>query len=339
MRGRRRTPERASARQPALVTLVFGPAAAVLVVVILTLALTPWQIPSPDSLGGAAVVLAVICGILLANLLLMHRALAPLGRLTSLMRRIDPLDPGQRIPRLGRSREVLQLVGAFNEMLDRLESERRASARRALAAEQDERRRVSRELHDEVGQDLTGLLLMLDGLARKAPDESVAELEEARESARSNLEHVRTVARRLRPEELDHLGLVAALESLAQRASERSGLVVERDLMREPPELDPQQELVIFRIAQESLTNAMRHAGASRVRVELGPRGNRQLALSVTDDGAGFAPRPGGSGIRGMRERALLVGGELSIRAASSGGTAVQLVVPLEQASVPGRST
>jgi len=140
------------------------------------------------------------------------------------MRRVGPLRPGRRIPVYGQEVEIVELTRAFNEMLDRLEAERQDSASRSIRAQESERRRVARELHDEVGQSLTAVVLQIDRLSRLVDGEMQTELAETREQARSSLEDVRDIARRLRPEALDDLGLANALASLANRLSESSGM-------------------------------------------------------------------------------------------------------------------
>jgi two-component system sensor histidine kinase UhpB len=303
-----------------------------------------WRLFVPN-----AVVLAAACGFLIAsppngrvpilvsglvvmlvtNLVLMRWAFAPLQRLFALMRSVDPLAPGARLDVGGPQSEVTELAHAFNDMLDRLESERRDSARRALAAQEGERRRVSGELHDEIGQALTALMLELDRMARGAPAEMQTEIAYARETAASSLEDVRRIARRLRPEALDDLGLVSALINLSERIDQASGLPIRRRLDRTLPPLSAEAELVIYRIAQESLTNAARHAQASCVDLVLEAEGD-MVRLVVADDGAGFDPaveRDRSSGIRGMRERALLIGAQVTIESARGKGTTVRLDV------------
>jgi two-component system sensor histidine kinase UhpB len=175
------------------------------------------------------------------------------------MQRIDPLTPGRRLETVGGDAEVVALTEAFNEMLDRLETERRESARRTLEAQEMERQRIARELHDEIGQTLTGLALRSETIARRAPREIRDELEDMREAARRGAEDARTIARRLRPEALDELGLRSALMALTASVAEQSGLVVERSFS-EDQELSGDQELVVYRVAQEGLTNVVRHA-------------------------------------------------------------------------------
>jgi two-component system sensor histidine kinase UhpB len=306
---------------------VFAGNSIVLGVAVLVLALSPATVKVPTQLDEAVVLVGGITAILLTNLLLLRRAFAPLSRLTDLMRRVEPLDPGRRIPVYGDDPEVVDLTRAFNEMLDRLEAERRESARRSLAAQEDERRRVAQELHDEVGQTLTAIVLQLERLRRRAPEDLQTGLAEAREGARASLEDVRLIAQRLRPEALEDLGLGAALETLCDRLSEQSGIAVQAHLQRDAVSITPEMELVVYRVAQEAMTNALRHAQASNVQVEL-RRGNGRLTLRVLDDGVGLQRRDAGSGIQGMRERALLVGGRVQVRGLDR-GTEVRLELPL----------
>jgi two-component system, NarL family, sensor histidine kinase UhpB len=298
----------------------------VLGVAIVLLAATPVRVQVPSALEEAVVLVGGFTAILLTNLVLLRRAFAPLNRLTALMRNVEPLDPGRRIPVYGDDEEVVELTRAFNDMLDRLEAERRDSARRSLEAQEGERRRVAQELHDEVGQTLTAIVLHLDRLARRVPPELRQELEDTRESARDSLADVRRIAQRLRPETLEDLGLPSALQALCDRVSEQAGLRVRTRLDPSPGEIAADVELVVYRVAQEALTNVLRHAGAAAVVVQLS-RQDGGLVLRVADDGIGIGERADGGGLQGMRERALLVGGHLSVRDGDR-GTEVSLQVP-----------
>ena len=290
------------------------------------LALSPATVSFPIALTEALVLVSGLSAILLLNLLLVRRSLQPLERLTSLMHRVDLLRPGERLELSGPA-EVRDLGAVFNEMLDRLERERREAGREALRAQENERKRVAQELHDEVGQAITALMLQLGRVAKHAPEDLQPELREAQDATRSTLEDVRTIARHLRPEALDDLGLASALTALANAFGERAGLRVERRIDQNLPPLDPDVELVIFRVAQESLTNVARHAGTSRVDLRLEPeRGG--VRLRIRDYGRGLDGAQPGSGVRGMRERALLVGGELSVASQAGGGVEVLLDIP-----------
>ena len=301
----------------------------VLLVAVLVLVLSPATVSSTVVVTEAVLLLAGLTVILLVNLVLFRRAFAPLVRFAELMRTIDLLEPGRRVPVYGTEAEVVELTLAFNEMLGRLEAERRQSARNALSAQEGERRRVARELHDEIGQSLTAVVLQLGRVERALPVELRAELAEARETARASLEEVRHIAQRLRPEALDELGLRSALGELAQRVSEQGGLRVVSRLDLQLPELGRTAELVIYRVAQEALTNAMRHARASHAVLALraGPEG---IALSVADDGRGLDGSVPGAGIQGMRERAMLAGGTIEVGERPHGGAEVRLALPIE---------
>jgi two-component system sensor histidine kinase UhpB len=297
--------------------------ALVLGVATTALVLTPVTVSFPAAerellvlAGGLAVMLAV-------NYVLLRRAIEPLRRLTEVMRTVDPLEPGRRADLPAGPAEVAELGAAFDQMLDRVESERRESARRALGAQEEERLRIARELHDEVGQALTAVLLQLDRAAAEAqPAERIIE---AREAARATLEEVRAIARNLRPEALDDLGLAAALRQLCNEA-ERSGVEVERRISSEV-RLSPEVEVVVYRVAQEALTNVLRHAAAERLVCVLEPSG-AGAELRVIDDGRGRGDSAPGSGLQGMRERAVLTGATLEISSPASGGTCVSLRVP-----------
>jgi two-component system, NarL family, sensor histidine kinase UhpB len=310
---------------------IFVANAAILVGAALALAISPATVSSPIHLTEVAVLAIGLVAILAVNLLLVRRSFAPLARLTRLMRKIDLLSPGQRLDVTGPA-EVKELGAVFNEMLERLEQERRESGADALWRLEAERKRVAQELHDEVGQALTAVMLQLGRLSKAAPDDLDDPLGEALETTRSSLEDVRRIARQLRPEALDDLGLVPALNALAAGFADRSGISISRRLPEVSPPLAPEVELVVFRVAQESLTNAARHAGATRLDLVLERVGGK-VVLQVRDYGRGFNGARSGSGIRGMRERALLIGAELSIGPAARGGTTVRLEVPLPEGS------
>ena len=304
---------------------IFALNAAVFVAGTSVLALSPATVHSPISATETTVLVTGLGLMLAVNQVLVWRSLAPLGRLVGLMRSVDLLQMDRRLDVAGRS-EVRMLVSVFNDMLDRLVRERHESTHRAVHAQEEERRRVAQELHDEVGQSLTAVMLRLDRLAQQAPGELRSALSEAREETRRSLNDVRTIAQRLRPEALDHLGLVPALTSLVHGFGEQTGLRVEHRLANDLPSLSPVTELVVFRVAQESLTNVARHSEATSVEVRV-ERSGRGVRLTVRDDGHGLDGPELGAGIRGMRERALLVRGGLSIES-SSAGVEVSLEVP-----------
>ena len=299
--------------------LVLGVASTVLV-------LSPATVSFPAA-ARELVVLAVGLAVMLAiNYALLRRAVSPVQRLARVMQTVDPLAPGRRAGLPEGAREVTELAAAFDEMLDRLERERRESARRALTAQEQERRRLARELHDEVGQALTAVLLQLERAERDADGATRERLHEAREVTRATLEEVRAIARGLRPEALDDLGLASALRQLCTEA-ERSGVTVRRSIASDLA-LEPEAEVVAYRVAQEAITNALRHSGAEALDVVLAGD-ETGVVLTVRDDGRGFAGEPSdGTGLLGMRERALLAGGRVDVLAAPGRGTDVTLRLP-----------
>ena len=301
----------------------------VLLAATLVLALTPAQVSVPVTLQEAVVLVSGLAVLVVANLLLLQRAFAPLQQLADLMRRVEPLRPGLRIPIYGGGAEIVHLTRAFNEMLDRLESERRSSWQRAIEAQESERLRVAQELHDEIGQSLTALKLLLSRSLR-APDTSDEALAEAAEITEQTLVDVREIARRLRPETLDELGLASALAALAQRTEGYGDLRIERRLPNKLPPIDRSTEVVVYRVAQESLTNIIRHSGARHVVMRLHHDDGR-LVLSVSDDGRGLGDADPGHGIKGMHERALMIGGRLDLDSVGDAGTEVRLTVPLAE--------
>jgi two-component system sensor histidine kinase UhpB len=310
---------------------VFAINAALLVIATLLLALTPVTIhASLAFVEGLDLVVGLVV-MLAANLLLLRRTLDPIDKLVDRMRTVDLLRPGQRLVERG-GVEVVALVRAFNQMIGRLEAERRESGRRVLEAQEAERLRIARGLHDEVGQVLTGVLLQLDSLARGVDDDHQRAIDETKHSVRGALEEVRRIARELRPEMLEHLGLVSALTELSRKFADQSGIRVDRRFSEKLPHLSDEAELAVYRVAQESLTNVARHANASRVEIAL-ESGADSVVLRVADDGRGMPPISrlnGHGGLRGMRERAVLVGGALAIKPARGGGVEIRLEVPAE---------
>jgi two-component system sensor histidine kinase UhpB len=301
--------------------------AAVLTVATVALALAPVTVSIPVTLAELAVLVVGMIALFGFSVLLVRPAFGPLHAVAEAMRGWDPLQPAPRVPIVG-GPDVATLARTFNEMLDRLEAERRESARQALRVQEGERARVARELHDEVGQTLTAMMLQIESLAAKIPDSLRDELDELRETARLGATDVRRIAVRLRPEALEELGLHSALSALATSFGEHAGLRIDRRLERIAA-LSEEQELVVYRVAQEALTNVARHARANSVQLSL-TRQTDEVTLRVSDDGRGLPPdaMASATGIRGMRERAMLIGAELSIAAAAGGGTEVVLRVP-----------
>jgi len=310
---------------------VFATNALVLVGATAALAVSPATVSSPVAVAELLVLALGLGAMLVLNVALLRRALLPLERLRTLMRGADPLRPGVRAPVDEAVPELRAVAETFNEMVARLEAERRESAGRALAAQEGERLRIAQELHDEVGQKLTAAMLQLDSASRSGAGPGV---EEAREGVRESLEEVRLIARRLRPEALDDLGLTSALAALTNSFRGPTGLSIERRIDSPLPELDADTELVLYRVAQEALTNVARHADCATGLLAVRGSGGF-VVLEVIDHGRGFDAEWGreGAGLRGMRERALLVDAELEIDSAPGEGTTVRLRCPLRAGS------
>jgi two-component system, NarL family, sensor histidine kinase UhpB len=299
-------------------------------VAVTIIVLAPRKISSFAS-DEAVVLVAALALVVLVNLYLLRRLVGPLQALTALARRVDLSLPGERMPTAAPASEAGDLALTFNEMLERLESERREATGRVLAGQEAERLRIAQELHDQVGQELTAVLLVLSRVQAHVAPEVRSEILEVQDAVRASLEDVRRIALELRPEALDDLGLISALAVLCERFAERSGLAVTQRIADELPELEPETELVVYRVAQEALTNVARHSGSERAELKL-DRVDGAVTLSVRDAGRGLpvgsAP---GAGIRGMRERAALIGATLEISDVPDGwGCEVRLEVPLE---------
>jgi two-component system sensor histidine kinase UhpB len=304
--------------------------AILLVLAALVLALSPATV-SPTVTAQEWVVLAA--GTLLAiavNVALLRRVFEPLERLEATMERVDPLDPGRRIAVAEPDNEIARVGRSFNAMLDRVEHERAESGRRALRAQEAERARLARELHDELGQLLTGVVLQLDGFGAGLEAARRAQVVEIQDTVREGVQTVREIAQGLRPPALDEFGLRASLVALAVGFGERTGLRVRQRIDADLPELDREAELAVYRVAQEAMTNVARHAGGETVDLAL-ERRDGAVVLSVRDDGCGIDPAHlnSANGVAGMRERALLVSGTLDVTGAPGKGTEVRLWVPV----------
>jgi two-component system sensor histidine kinase UhpB len=313
---------------PSLFWRVFLVNASLLTVAAIVLVVTPATISFPATAHQLSTLTAGLVVMLAANALLLRLSLRPLLELTRTMRAIDPLMANERLQPAGAA-ELQAVATAFNEMLERLEEERRSSSTRVVAEQEEERRRLAVELHDEVGQRLTALLLQLRAVIDDAPADLVPRLMAAHELAHGNLDEIRRLAKSLRPAQLDDLGLGYALHGLLDIGEQNAPLEIVRRIDYDLPKLDPAAELVVYRIAQEAVTNVLRHAAATRVEVATFAS-NGCVVLEVHDNGRGmlYAADHESGGIRGMRERAIAVGGTLRIESRPGGGTSVSVSVP-----------
>jgi two-component system, NarL family, sensor histidine kinase UhpB len=291
----------------------------------------PHKVTSFATDAEAIALLAALALLVAVNLYVVRRAMRPLQALTTLARDVDLAHPSQRMPDATPTSEAGELALSFNEMLARLELERREATGRVLEAQEAERLRIAQELHDQVGQELTAVLLLLSRVEARTAEALRGDVREAQDAVRASLEDIRQIAVELRPEALEDLGLASALAVLCERFAERSGLEVSQRVATDLPPLSREAELVVYRVAQEALTNVARHSGAKSAEMALARR-DGVLTLTVRDRGRGLDQgTPAGTGIRGMRERAGLVGGSLEISSNRPGpGCRVSLEVPVE---------
>ena len=292
------------------------------------------NLATQDQRTQFALLALTILLVLLVNVLMVRRRFTPLEQLIAQLEAVDPAEPGSFDaahggPGFG-SDEVDRLAATFRRLLDRIDDERRRSGRLALRAQEEERKRLARDLHDEVNQALTAILLRLQAVSQDAPPAVARELSEVRRLVNQAMDELLRLARQLRPTALDDHGLYSAIEGQVRRFSTQTGIEADLRVEGAPAELDADSETAVFRIAQEALANIARHAAASSVDVEVAAVGESGLELTVRDDGRGFVPgvADGGLGLNGMAERARLVGGELDIESRPGGGTAVCLRVP-----------
>ena len=277
----------------------------------------------------------------IVNRWVLKRALTPLGRLQAAVDKVRQGHKQVRVELDAVSDEQFErLVETFNQMLAELEQyaqQMQQLPRQILEAQEEERQRLARELHDEAAQALTSLLVHLRLLERAHdPQQAQQQVQELRQLTAQALEEVRRVALDLRPTILDDLGLGAALEWRVDEFSQANGIQTEIHIARLEQRLPRDVELVFYRVGQESLTNIARHAQAQQVEVAL-RREHEMISLEISDDGAGFntalAPttKPRGLGLVGMRERLAMIKGTLTIESEPGNGTRILARAPLDQ--------
>ena len=270
---------------------------------------------------------------MLVNVFLLQRRFRPLERLVDEMERADLARPGANLAEpgeFGGPEEVERIHHAFRRMLERLETERRRTSSAALAAQEQERARIARDLHDEVNQSLTGLLLRLEAIRGGSPHDLAKELKETKALANQAMKELLALARQLRPTALDDLGLKAALRGTSTSSASQAG---------SRPGSSPRGTSATCPRTRSSCSTAwprrrsrtprsMRARTTCCVRLS---RDNGHAELTISDDGRGFTfdQTSRGLGIGGMRERALLVGGDLRIESRPDVGTRVRLRVPI----------
>lgn len=333
-------------RIPLFYKILIANAAIVVVGTVAGTVLTRAVIRAGGGVPVAWVLALAAAGVLvtiLVNAFIVRLALSPLKMLEETAANVQAGDLDARVPYSPlRDSQLERLTGTFNGMLDALESYRQrlsGIAARALNAEEEERKRIARELHDDTAQALAALLIRLR-LLRSVTDLSARDqaLDEMRQEVGEALERIRRFARGLRPPALDDLGLVPALESHVRSLSESVGIPIRVEAEPLDGTLTRQAELALYRIAQEATSNAVRHSEPERVVIRLS-RDDRGVRLEVEDDGRGFDVErvmqtdEGGLGLFGMQERAAYVGGSVLIRSRPGSGTRVVAEIPT---GVPG---
>ena len=330
---------------PLFLKVLFANAIVVLIGVGLGTWFTLTFVASPSGIhwGAVAVMLVVgFAGSVLINAAVLALALQPLHALEKTVDKVATGDLSARAQRvLFRDPDVERLADTLNSMLDVLQQHRQLlqkMSEQVLNAQEDERKRIARELHDETAQALTALLIRLKILEKARSDADMrGQIEELREVTAQTLEAVRKLAVELRPATLDDLGLLAALEAYTESYRSRMpvGVTFRADGFEDRDgRLPPQIELVLYRVVQEALTNVAKHADAHDIRVRLSRR-KGEVVATVADDGQGFnvedmmRSRERGLGLFGMQERLALVGGQLVIDSAPGAGTRVNARVPL----------
>ena len=347
MRGRRgsrlRTLGRWLLALPTFYKVLIANSAIVVLGAIAGTLLTAEQARTHPHSGGLSLVFAfATVGLLLSvacNAVVLRAALAPIHQLE---RAINAVRAGDRAARVRPSTisdaDVARVGETLNALLDELDLSRRRLkdlSGQVLSAQEDERRRISRELHDDTAQSLTSLALVLKTIEDTENHPALKEqLRDVRREVEQSIEGVRRLARDLRPSTLDDLGLSAAVDWYVQALSQRAQFTVRYRSDLGDARLPEAIELALYRIAQESFTNVVKHARASEVRVLL-TRTPATVVLRISDDGVGLPaaqdgrPDASGVGLYGMRERAELIGGRLSLRSRPGRGVEIEADAPL----------
>ncbi len=298
-----------------------------------------------DGLGtvGLAVTFAVIGAVfsIVINLGVVTAALSPLDDIIATAERVRAGDYSARIgddPM--RDRELEQIVLSFNGALDQVEADRQEIKKlvnSVIEAQEDERKRIARELHDDTSQVLFAQLLRVSAMKMSENPEIREMAQQLETMLAESMEAVRRLGHELRPPSLDDLGLVEATGALVQRMAARSGIEIGFVASGLRARLDPTVELVLYRVAQEALTNMWKHARATSASVSI-RRSNGAVELIVDDNGRGFTVgsenasdgKGLGLGLFGMQERVELVNGNLEIIGNMNPGTRVRAWIPLE---------
>lgn len=283
----------------------------------------------------------IITGLLLSlvvNFVLLKIAFLPLTRLRETMRRVAAGDMTLRAPITGYDPDADELAATFNRMIARVDDLSISRAAQILRAQEEERKRIARELHDETSQGLTSLLINLAMIENELGDPALARarVAQVRDMAHQTLRAIRNLSLDLRPSALDDLGLLPALRWYIKEFQQKVGIPVEFTAHGLKDRYASEVETALYRIVQEALTNIARHSHATQITVTLREE-HRRAHARITDNGQGFdaatlLKRPIGErglGLAGMVERAALLGGALTITSRPAGGATVDVSIPL----------
>lgn len=301
---------------------------------------TSHSLESHHYLIDTSFLIVAALGSLFINVVVLRVSFRPLFRLLLTIRLVSAGETTQRTP-VAADPDIGELSYAFNTMLDRLETFQREQTLAIVQAQEEERRRLARELHDETSQTLTALLIHAEVLSQHVAIATLhltpAEQQQLQQDtaqltklAQATLNDIRIIAQQLRPSILDDMGLQAALRWLAEDARER--LHLHTDVVvgeARTLQLPPVYETTLFRVAQESLTNSARYADATEVHITLTLH-QHEVRLVISDNGRGFtvAKVHQGLGIRGMLERTALLRGTLNLHSTPGQGTTVEVILP-----------
>jgi two-component system sensor histidine kinase UhpB len=285
---------------------------------------------------------------LVLNFIIIQAALRPIRDLRQIVRRIQTRQAEvAQLSLRDTDPDIYQLTLALNSLISQLEASNlqlRLLSERAITAQEDERKRIARSLHDDTGQSLSTLIINLERLEHHLPvddSEMLSRLQSLRQMAQESLECLRSIIYDLRPAILDDLGLLPAIRWYAQTNLEQSGIQVELNFPSESPDLPQPLTTTLFRITQEAVNNIIRHSQAKKASITLSFQ-DGLITLQVRDDGFGFNPAQMSQeavhlqhwGLVGIQERLELVGGKLAISSDPSQGTTLTVTVPLPQVEV-----
>ncbi|MHB0914785.1 MAG: sensor histidine kinase [Thermoleophilia bacterium] len=277
---------------------------------------------------------------ILVNYVLVRLAFRPLDDVSEAMKAIRAGHRGIRVPEVTDDPQMEELSKSLNAMLNSLDGQRKRAAASVIKAQEEERKRIARELHDETSQSLTSLIIgirMVEEIVPETMRDMRERLRTINEQAHETLNEVHNMAIRLRPSVLDDLGLAAALRSYTKEFTANTGIHVNLQLIAMNQRLSAELETVLYRVVQEALTNVARHALARKCQVTLRRKDSRVLGI-IEDDGKGFNPQGvmmseeqgRGLGLHGMKERIELVGGSLEFESRPDEGTTIMIEVPLQ---------